>query len=196
MHVDKSDTEPCDYPCTLRNCATELHYFSQCPVWTCSEKTTTVAPDPNSTTTTPDPSSTTSQPPKPNDAPICASFVCISSVTVNCLIFLVAAIVASVLLRKRFNRRNAATSFNNQLYDAFEGDSDSFVNQGPIVRFSTGRNISEQLPLLGRYEPSLSNERQSTLSHQAQSLHAASHDSATCSIIMKPSAPVYQETTF
>ena len=191
MHVDKSDSEPCDYPCTLRNCATELHYFSECPIWTCSEKTTTQAPDPNSTT----PQPSTTEPPKPTDAPVCASFVCISSVTFNCLIGLVGIVVVSICLRKRRANRSPPNTFNNQLYDAFEG-FDTFVNQDPIVRFSSRRNASEQVPLLARTDPELSNERQSTTTSQAEYLHAASDDGATCSIIMRPSAPVYQETTF
>ena len=83
----------------------------------------------------------------------------------------------------------------NPLYDAFEG-FDSFVNQGPIVRFSTNRNLNEHLPLLASQDTDAISERQRAFPNQAESLHAASTDSSTCSITMRPTAPVYQETTF
>ena len=136
LYVDEAPDLPCNYPCSLDHCTTEIHHYIQCPVWICVDKTTTSRPEPISTL-----------PPHPHgSATECSSALCITSVTANVIMVLVFAALV-VFLKKRFSRPTQENSFENALYQ--DPTFDLFANE-PIVRRSTSQasHVSENLPLL------------------------------------------------
>ena len=178
VYVDESDAVVCDFPCSKANCSEEIHYSTDCPTWLCFDKTTTPPPITTSVPTpTPSPSSGCFQ----NSA-------CIASVSVNGLIFLVAIILVSVFLKKRYftatSTTNTGTGFGmvNPLFD-------DFINYNPIIRTS-----SQRLPLL----PLRASESQRSGLNQALSQTSRLSAASTTSIALNPSAPdlPYVESNF
>ena len=174
VYVDESDEVTCNFPCSKANCTEEIHYSTDCPTWICFDKTTTT------------PATTTSSPPIPptpypdHGSGCFTNSVCITSITVNGLIFLVAVIVVSVFLKKRYfsttsTASSTSTSMTNPLFD-------DFVNYNPIIRAS-----SERLPLL----PLRSTESQRPVPFVTQALSSTSRVStaSTSSVALNPSAP-------
>ena len=153
MYFDASTTETCDFPCSLDHCTSEIHYSVQCPVWTCFDKTTTVAPF----TTTPEPPSTEG---------LCASTFCKVSVALNVVLFMV-AIGVSVFLKKRFKAQARVLSDSNSV------ENPLFRDETPIIR-SRSVQGTERLPLLTLDHRAQSAtffaKRQRSHSHLAQDL--------------------------
>ena len=185
LYVDESDEATCDFPCSKANCTEEIHYSTDCPTWLCFDKTTTTpAPTTSSPSTPPSPS--------PSHGSSCfKDSVCITSVTVNGLIFLVFGIVVSVFLKKRYfpTPSSSNTGMENPLFD-------DFVNYNPIIRTPIIRASSERLPLL----PLRSTESQSAMPFLNQGLSQTSRLSTTSasSVALNPSAPdlPYVEANF
>ena len=187
LYVDESDSAICNFPCSKDNCTEEIHYSTDCPTWICFDKTTTT---PATTTSAPSP------PPSPTPSHGSSCFkdsVCITSVSVNGLIFLVACLVGSVFLKKRYfpTPSTASTGMENPLFD------DDFVNYNPIIpRGPIIRASSERLPLL----PLRSTESQRSTPFLNQGLSQTSRLStaSTSSVALNPSAPDlhYVESNF
>ena len=172
MYVDESDLAPCNFPCSKANCSEEIHYSTDCPTWICFDKTTTTPAPTTSSPSTPSPS------PSPDHGSDCfKNTLCITSISVNGLILLVAIIFVSVFLKKRYFSpgANTDTGLENPLFD-------DFVNYNPIIRAS-----SERLPLL----PLRSTESQRPVPFVTQALSSTSRVStaSTSSVALNPSAP-------
>lgn len=171
MYLDISESEKCLYPCSTTGCIAETHHFINCPTWTCYDKTTTtVSPDP------------TSKPAEP--LPQCSTPLCISSVTLNVLIFLACGTTVAVVLWRR-SRINQNLSFENS---TFPDNFDLFVNQDPIIR-----NSSERLPLLAlRSSPQ---QQQKPFAVESDRFVSTSVPNPQSNLLNNPHS-VYQETTF
>ena len=173
VYVDESDEVTCNFPCSKANCTEEIHYSTDCPTWICFDKTTTT------------PATTTSSPPIPptpypdHGSGCFTNALCVTSVTVNGLIFLVFGITVSVFLKKRFFSVRSNTSAGTGMANPF---FDDFVNDNPIIRAS-----SERLPLL----PLRSTESQRPVPFVTQALSSTSRVStaSTSSVALNPSAP-------
>lgn len=175
IYVSDSDSRICDFPCSKTNCLAETHHWVQCPVWNCVEKTTTTSSPPTSTTTEPD---------GPSHGQ-CSSPVCISSVTFNVLIFLVAVVSISVykVWKRKRTSESQQTAMENPLFDSFQGSN-------PIIR-----SRSETLPLLPTSERSVrffrpegeTSFQRSSPQARIQSFATASPSSVSTSL--NPSAP-------
>ena len=172
IYVDESPTETCNYPCSLDHCLPEIHHFIQCPTWSCFDKTTTVAPIPMSTLK---PATSHSD---------CSSAFCITSVTVN-VILIVVAVLIGIFLKKR-STRQATHSLENPMFD----DSFDHFSNDPIIRRS-GSRFSEHVPLLrvgDNRPPSL--ERSATLPNPpGGSVLGASVASSTSTVPLTPTEP-------
>ena len=174
LYVDESDSVVCNFPCSTANCTEEIHYSTECPTWICFDKTTTSTPAP---TTSSPPSPPT---PTPSHGSDCLkNALCVTSVTVNGLIFLVFGITVSVFLKKRFFSVRSNTSTGTGMANPF---FDDFVNDNPIIRAS-----SERLPLL----PLRSTESQRSMPcvNQARSQSSGLSTASTSSVALNPSAP-------
>ena len=171
LYVDQSDTETCAYPCSLEHCLPEIHHFIQCPIWTCSEKSTTTA--------SPSPTSTAS----PHEPSQCSSPLCISGISFNVVLILVLAL-ALYFLKKYFFRQRQQNTFENSLYNE---TFDAFSNE-PILRRPASR-FSEHVPLLNvvAHGRRSSSERVLTSSPGATG-NAGSLGSSTTSIPLTPTA--------
>ena len=179
LYVDESDSATCNFPCSKDNCSEEIHYSTECPTWICFDKTTTTPAPTTSSPSTPSPS------PSPDHGSDCLkNTLCITSISVNGLILLVAMIFVSVLLKKRYfsPRANTDTGLENPLFD-------DFVNYNPIIRAS-----SERLPLL----PLRASESQRSVLNQGLSQTARLSTASSSSMALNPSAPDlhYVESNF
>ena len=143
LYTDISEDKHCAFPCSTSNCATELHHFMLCPVWSCTSKSTTTPSTPLSTLT-----------PWPKSSSYCSASVCVPSLVFNGLFgIMIVAAVALFLIYRRRNQRLMAFyhSSTNPLFEA-EAGFDYFQNQRPIIRNSTSRSsrTSERDPLISQ----------------------------------------------
>lgn len=128
-YIDSAEGLTCDYPCSFKNCVSELHHFVMCPVWSCTEKTTT---------TTPSPTDFPTLSPMPTHPSLCSSEVCLPSVIFNAL-FAITFIGLAFFVWIRRKRSNSLAIANPLFDDAEFG----FGSERPIIR-----NAAERLPLL------------------------------------------------
>ena len=177
IYVDASPTELCDFPCSLDYCVPEIYHYVNCPSWNCVDKTTTLPPDPS-----PSPS------PPPSDSQ-CTTAVCISSVALNVVIFVVLGSAAVVLRKKYRSRPN--NSIENPLFD---DGFDLFSNENPIIRGS------EQIPLLRVGSSRSTSLERLRLTNQDSTVSTGSSATQSVSVPLTPvaSAPILQfhENTF
>jgi len=189
LHVAVNDSVECDYPCSEKNCAVEVHHWVECPIWTCRDKTTT-------TSTRAPPSPT----PTPSAASQCSSALCIFSVVINILVFLVFTTWLSLYLHKRRSRSTIPVrSIENPCFDILE------ASRSPIIR-----TRSERIPLLSdqrsvRYLVGTGEERASprvefstsTGSFGSLSARFGPHlNSPAPSASASVHTPIYRESTF
>lgn len=121
IYVDNDEQNACQYPCSFLNCKTELHAFTVCPIWSCSEKSTTT-PSPPLPTLVPFPTSSSN-----------GSLT--TSIVFNVLFgMIILALVGLYLLRRRQNQR--LTAYISATNPLFESGFDLFSNQRPIIRNS------------------------------------------------------------
>lgn len=135
IYVDEKE-EPCDYPCSLTNCVSEIHHYIICPIWSCSTKTTT----------TPAPSDMSTLKPLPTHGSTCSNDVCVPSLVFNALFGIM--ILSAIALF--FVRRRRALTQRQADYDGIENPLFADRNRRPIIR------RSERLPLLPPRRPSTS----------------------------------------
>ena len=132
FYVDQSSDDLCNYPCSLDHCIAETHYWVDCPVWTCSDKSSTLSPIPPTTAPSNDSSS------------LCTTWLCIFSVSLNVMIFLVVfSLISLFLIRRRRRTHTSQNSIENPIFDFFS-------NERPIIR-----SHSESFPLLATAERSV-----------------------------------------
>lgn len=132
IYVDNDQDTTCQYPCSFLNCKTEMHPYTVCPIWTCSEKTTTT-PSPPLSTLVPFPSSSSSG--------------LITSIILNVLFGIaLLALVGLYLLHRRRNQRLTAF-MHSATNPSFESGFELFTNERPIIR------NQEREPLIPRTPP-------------------------------------------
>ena len=184
IYVDESEGAACLYPCSLDHCTPEVHHWVTCPIWSCSDKTTTTL----------SPSTTT--PPHSNGHD-CSSALCISSVSINVLLLVVGMAVLSFFLVRRYRNNQTsrqAHTLENPLFDFFS-------NERPIIRAR-----SETLPLLSNPERGIrffnhgrrENERDAESALLETTFGATSTARSSHSSFLNPSAPdlAYVEMNF
>ena len=170
VYVDESDSVTCDFPCSKAHCSEEIHYSTDCPTWLCFDKTTT--------TPSPSPSPPTPSPTPAHGNECFKNSVCITSITVNGLILLVALILVSVFLKKRFFSTTVPSTNIGMVNPLF----DDFVNYNPIIRAS-----SERLPLLPLR--STESQRSTPFLNQAPTQTSRLSSTSASSVALNPSAP-------
>lgn len=179
IYVDKSEEEKCEYPCSEKNCQKEIHHLIECPVWICSDKTTTT------------PASTTTLGPDPYH-PQCSSPLCISSVSINGILILVAIIGLVLFLNKKYGRRTPNPPRNQHCVEnpTFDPNFDSFF---PSTSSRIIRSTAERLPLLGSERTRTSASLDPSVSHHSTSATASR---STASPIASAPNLFFDETTF
>lgn len=137
LYLDKTSELKCDFPCDTTNCITETHAMINCPVWSCTDKSTTLPPP----TTSPSGSGSD-----------CSGSLCIASVSLNVIIFLVILVALLLFVSKKIRNRSNTES-SEQRVPSFENPLsgfDYFVYQGP--------SQAENVPLL----PVVQSQREAT----------------------------------
>ena len=150
LYVDISEEKTCQYPCSFLNCQSEVHRLVLCPVWTCSSKTTTQAPDI---------STLSPLPPLPTVG--WSSSVCIPSLVFNGIfgVIFLALLMLIFFRRRRYQALANLTNFYGEVNPLF------VESQGPIIR-----NV-ERIPLLARRASNQSNQPQQQLLNPSLNLN-------------------------
>ena len=165
-----NDQGSCQYPCSFLNCKTESHQYIVCPIWSCSEKTTT-SPTPPLPTLVPFPTSSSSG--------------LTTSIVFNVLFgIIILALVGLYLLRRRQNQR--LTAYISATNPLFESGYDLFNNQGPIIR------NAERAPLIPRSPP----RRNSNPAPQAACQLPNFYAGPEAAVLPVPVSSNVQETAF
>lgn len=181
LYVDISEEKTCQYPCSFLNCQSEVHRLVLCPVWACTSKTTTPAPDI---------STLSPLPPLPTVG--WSSSVCIPSLVFNGIfgtIFL-ALLMLLFLRRRRYQALANLTNFYGEVNPLF------VESQGPIIR-----NV-ERIPLLARRASNQSNQPQGPLLNPSLNLNQSQARETAVNLpnfyeqIHAAVLPTVQETAF
>ena len=181
LYTDLSEDKHCQFPCSTANCATELHNFMMCPIWSCSSKATTT-PNPPLSTLSPWPTSSSN----------CSSTICVPSLVVNGLFgIIILGFVALFIIYRRRNQRLSAFyhSETNPLFEA-EAGLDYFQNQRPIIRTRTASIRTGRASLRSSERDPLISSNTSTAQREE------SNPSPPAAILALTPIPMMQETQF